>query len=70
MFSSVTVVLPNATEFFTPLATGLNFGIGCSISSLRGQSEMTFNGMPSDPHIKIVNSLDLILMSLSKLLLP
>ena len=40
---------------------GPNFGSSDFIGSLRGQSEMTLNGMLSDPHSG-VNSLDLILI--------
>ena len=43
--------------------TGPNFGSSDFIVSLRCQSEMTLNGMSSDPH-NGVNSLDLILMRL------
>ena len=53
----------NVTLRFAPLATGSNFGSSYFIGSLRGQSEMTLNGMSSDPH-NGVNSLDLILMRL------
>ena len=49
----------NVTLRFAPLATGPNFGSSDSIGSLKGQSEMTLNGMSSE-----VNSLDLILMRL------
>ena len=33
-----------------PLATGSNFGSSDSIGLLKGQSEMTINGMSSDPN--------------------
>ena len=42
---------------FAPFATGPNLGSSDFIGSLRGQSEMTLNGMSSDPH-NGVNSLD------------
>ena len=58
---NVTSVTSNVTLRFAPLATGPNFGSSDFIGSLRGQSEMTLNGMSSDPH-NGVNSLDLILM--------
>ena len=60
---NVTSVTSNVTLRFAPLATGPNFGSSYFIGSLRGQSEMTLNGMSSDPH-NGVNSLDLILATL------
>ena len=54
----------NVTLYFAPLATRPKFGSSDFIGSLRGQSEMTLNGMSSDPH-NGVNSLDLILMRLA-----
>ena len=33
-----------------PWATGPNFGSSDSIGSLKGQSEMTLNGISSDPN--------------------
>ena len=35
---------------FAPLATGPKFGSSDSTGSLKGQSEMTLNGMSSDPN--------------------
>ena len=40
----------NATLRFAPLATCPNFGSSDSTGSLNGQSEMTLNGMSSDPN--------------------
>ena len=54
-----------ARQEFAPLATGPNFGSSDFIGSLRGQSEMTLNGMSSGPH-NGVKSLDLILMRLMR----
>ena len=59
----VTSVTSNVTLSFAPLATGPNFGSSNFIGSLRGQSEMTLNGMSSDPHNGVI-SLTLILMRL------
>ena len=58
----VTSVTPNVKLHFAPLATGPNFGSRDFIGSLRGQSEMTLNGMSSDTH-NGMNSLDLILIT-------
>ena len=60
---NVTSVTSNVTLRFAPLATGPNFGSSDFIGSLRGQTEMTLNGMSSDPH-NGMNSLDLIVMRL------
>ena len=35
---------------FAPSATGPKFGSSDSIGSLKGQSEITLNGMSSDPN--------------------
>ena len=55
---NITSITSNVTLRFAPLATGPNFG------TLKGQSEMTRNGMSSDLN-KVVNSLDLILKRLN-----
>ena len=54
---NVTSITPHVTLHFAPLATGQNFERSDFIGLLRGQSEMTLNGMSSDPH-NGVNSLD------------
>ena len=46
----VTSVTSNVALHFAPLATSPNFGSSDSIGSLKGQSEMTLNGMSSDPN--------------------
>ena len=60
---NVTSVTSNITLRFVPLTTGPNCGSSDFIGLLKGQSEMTLNGMWSDPN-NAVNSLDLILMRL------
>ena len=62
---NVTSVTSNVILRFAPLATGPSFGSTDFIGSLRGHSEMTLNGMSSDPH-NGVNSLDPILMRLTE----
>ena len=42
--------MSNVTLRFAPLATGPNFGSSDSIGLLKSQSEMTLNGMSSDPN--------------------
>ena len=42
--------MSNVTLRFAPLATGPNFGSSDSIGLLKSQSEMTLNGMLSDPN--------------------
>ena len=63
---NVTSVTSHVTLRFAPLATETNFGSSDFIGSLRGKSEMTLNGMSSDPHNR-VNSLDLSLMRLPQI---
>ena len=60
---NLTSVTSNVSLSFLSLATRLNFESSNFIGSLRGQSEVTLNGMSSDPH-KRMNILGLILMRL------
>ena len=43
-------VKSNVTLRFAPLAAGPNFGSSDSMGWLKNQSEMTLNGMSSDPN--------------------
>ena len=47
---NVTSVTLNFTLRFVPLAAGPKFGSSNSIDSLKGQSEMSLNGMSSGPN--------------------
>ena len=63
LYLYLTFVTSNVNLRFTLLATRPNFGSSDFIGLFTGHSEMTLNGIPSDPHSR-VNSLDQILMTL------